>query len=59
MAKVGKTHNLSSDTRNACEMIHPAIMPFLDHCFVNKTLNSQGGILEVSKAKNRFVSFSS
>lgn len=57
MEKLGRAHSFSSDTRNACAMIHPGLIPFVEQCLSNPTLNTQGGILEVSKPKSRWVSW--
>lgn len=55
MEKNARAHKVSSVTRNACTMIHPKLMPFVEHCLANTALNTQGGILEVSNPKTRLI----
>ena len=50
------SHCVSSETRNTCAMIHPALLPFVEQCLSNDALNTQGGILEVTKPRGRYGS---
>lgn len=43
----------STETRNSCAMIHPALLPFVRECLLNDALNTQGGVLEIKRPRTR------
>ena len=43
----------STETRNSCAMIHPALLPFVKECLLNDALNTQGGVLEIKRPRTR------
>ena len=49
--------NLASDTRSASSIsrsLVPCLVPFVEECLRNDTLNCHGGILAVTGLKTRF-----
>jgi len=41
------------ETKNACAVLHPKLLPLLEKCLLNDSLNKQGGVLEIKKPKSR------
>lgn len=41
------------ETKNACARLDPFLLPFVEQCLANDKLNSQGGVLEVTRPRAR------
>ena len=48
-----KQAGLEMETKNSCAVLHPALLPLVERCLLNDSLNSQGGMLEIKKPKSR------